>query len=363
MANPLSLTALRAWMAQNLVHFSFKTVNSQVAPGGVRLGPDQALDLPYVSVRTLMSEGRSVGLDYMGDGRNGAPFKQFQQGLGEVPRDKGGPLQPDPEILALSVDMEARGAAFGTKGVSPRLRQILVPTADGNYVALSPLGSSGLSEKVTAHVQARRDARKAFYEAGGIASKTAPWLIPRAARFSIGGSNPQNVGGRMRSMIPVVAQRFPTSDPQARRGWRLYHRGFEPRLPFVAVRAYATWLRVHKEARLTWSLAHQTEEKDALASIWRSLEAQAQEARRLLSQESETFAEVEDHALLGSVWNQGWLWGDRGLEWKEAVGLWLTDRLANFRLGVTDEGQPLRIGLSQDDARRIRRMIQTEQLA
>ena len=53
-----------------LVHFSSKTVNSNAALVGVRLSPDDALDAPYVSARTLMARGVSLSLDY---GKGGAP--------------------------------------------------------------------------------------------------------------------------------------------------------------------------------------------------------------------------------------------------------------------------------------------------
>ena len=53
-----------------LVHFSSKTVNSNAALVGVRLSPDDALDAPYVSARTLMARGVSLSLDYGGTRRH-----------------------------------------------------------------------------------------------------------------------------------------------------------------------------------------------------------------------------------------------------------------------------------------------------
>jgi hypothetical protein len=50
--------------AAKLVHFSGKTINSNVPACGVRLARDSALDLPLVGVRTLLADGVMVPLDY-----------------------------------------------------------------------------------------------------------------------------------------------------------------------------------------------------------------------------------------------------------------------------------------------------------
>ena len=49
---------------ESLVHFTAKVVNSNAIAAGVRLGPEDALDMPYVSLRTLLGSGLSFPLEY-----------------------------------------------------------------------------------------------------------------------------------------------------------------------------------------------------------------------------------------------------------------------------------------------------------
>ena len=46
------------------VHHSLKTINSNIEKGGIRLSHSQALDLPYISARTLLADHLLVPTDY-----------------------------------------------------------------------------------------------------------------------------------------------------------------------------------------------------------------------------------------------------------------------------------------------------------
>jgi hypothetical protein len=156
------------WMDENLFHFSCKTVNSNTAAGGVRLGADQALDLPYVSARTLLSEGRSIGLDYLVNaGSDATVFKRVRQSIGEIdPNDIDGPVFRQAVSEKYQV-LSGQHRERGLDSVSPRLRQLLIPVhGQARYVALTPLGSAGLCETVKAVSRQRQEERKAEIKVG-----------------------------------------------------------------------------------------------------------------------------------------------------------------------------------------------------
>ncbi|ETR24106.1 hypothetical protein RQ80_18765 [Acinetobacter baumannii] len=58
------------------VHFSLKTINSNIEKGGIRLSKQQALDLPYLSARTLLNEDFLIPTDYQANaGKTASIFK------------------------------------------------------------------------------------------------------------------------------------------------------------------------------------------------------------------------------------------------------------------------------------------------
>ena len=126
---------LYAQTAAELVTFSLKTVNSNAPAGGIRLGPEQALNLPYVSARTLLGAGETPALDYMANaGKTATAVKQMnqvQEGVATAPADEAA------RLLRTLADATAQGAQIGVDKVSLRARQLLLPRQDG-YVAVTP---------------------------------------------------------------------------------------------------------------------------------------------------------------------------------------------------------------------------------
>ena len=58
------------------VHFSLKTINSNIEKGGIRLSKKQALDFPYLSARTLLNEDFLIPTDYQANaGKTASIFK------------------------------------------------------------------------------------------------------------------------------------------------------------------------------------------------------------------------------------------------------------------------------------------------
>jgi hypothetical protein len=265
-------------VAKKLVHHSFKTVNSNITAGGVRLGPEAALPLPYVSARTLLAHGIELDLDYIANaGKTAKVVKQIRAVRRALPMAA---QASDTERAAITAAMTlARsGVEIGTDRVDLRMRQILVPCAD-SYVVLTPLTASGLgsvlfdkalglvtqhnadyaaeikaSKGATADTDAAvasspliEDGTQPHGSARDSASVTRRLVHKRRIRrayLGVGGSNPQNVGALVRALQRPLFVPGPVGQQGPRAAFALYHRGFE--LP--SLRELLMDLRRHRES-------------------------------------------------------------------------------------------------------------------
>lgn len=224
--------------ASRLVHFSAKTVNSNIPACGVRISKNKVLDLPLVGVRTLLGDNAGVPLDYTKNaGKTAKIVKQIRGAeRGEIPEG----IQPNQvqEIVKIAAQATATAYEEGTDWVSPRLRQVLLPKDDGSYVAASPLGAGGLSWLLKQKLQTLEEVRTAE-------KKPAAF---KQAFIGIGGSNAQNVGGLVRDMQRPLMFRAPTENPEIRRAFAIHYRGIDLRLPRKQMETYRTWFEAQLKA-------------------------------------------------------------------------------------------------------------------
>lgn len=205
------------------VHFSFKTINSNIEKGGLRLQTEQALDLPYVSARTLLADGIYLPTDYQANaGKTASLFKVVKAAaLNENPEEA------EPQTLAeiefvktLLPELKNTALVAGAQHIDVRMRQLLIPTENNQYLSLSPLTAAGLCHIINQQV----DAVKAEVDELGKAS-TLKKL--KTAVFGIGGANPQNVGSLVRAMQRPIVVDAPTINPNIRKALAIYYRGFD----------------------------------------------------------------------------------------------------------------------------------------
>jgi hypothetical protein len=225
-----------------LVHFSFKTVNSNIAAGGVRLGQADIMRLPYLSVRALLGGKHPLGLDYQKNTGNIATVAK-QIGMAkqnQAPADEGA------EILAMLAAATGEAASFGMESVSPRMRQLLLPRqpvpapgATSDYVAVSPVGCGGLNALVNTAVAAHNEQVKS-------AKGAVPLVRIKQANLPFGGANPQNVGSLVRAMQTPMFFSPPQENPEIRKALALHHKGAEPRLPVPLMQAWFDWFNLQK---------------------------------------------------------------------------------------------------------------------
>ncbi|AZM95354.1 MAG: hypothetical protein GYB28_18625 [Gammaproteobacteria bacterium] len=177
-----------------LVHFSTKTINSNAKAVGIRLSNTNARSQPYLCASSALASGHSLPLDYLTNSGPAATIaKQVEQILtGELPED----IDPNEVKCVKQLHREASQVAFetGMEKVSPRVRQLFLPCDGGDYVAITPITSSGLTaivhEQTRANLERWRESRDKQEP-----NPSQPGIRRlRTAYLGFGGDNAQNIG-------------------------------------------------------------------------------------------------------------------------------------------------------------------------
>ncbi len=221
------------------VHVSFKTTNSNIPAGGIRLSRSQALDLPYVSARTLLADGVDIPVDYQANSGPMATIFKAIKVVTILPETlEDGQQQQIDQIKAKLAALADVGFKAGTEQVNIRMRQILVPDPimqPKPYISLSPITATGLCYLINQAVDANNEALKAV----PVALK-ADYAFKRlfTAHVGIGGSNPQNVGSWVRDMQRPLLMSAPKYQNDLRAALRIFYKGFEWFLPYKLMLEY-----------------------------------------------------------------------------------------------------------------------------
>ncbi len=285
---------------ESLVHFTAKVVNSNAIPVGVRLGPDDALDMPYVSLRTLLGSGLSFPLDYAKGGAGKAGIvKQINWVLAEAPKAKDAGADEKKAIVEGIAAANASGYSIGTDFVDHRLRQLLIPkkNAPGGYVSMTPITASSICPLFFDHEQGLVP----LHNNAAREEPDGPRRKLRQAQFGIGGSNPQNVGSLVRSMQRPLMVSAPGASASTREAFALYHKGLSLDVhapgPFRdAVQMYAAFRDEALQAEpdeSTITLREREREEELVAAIGRAVLDMAAEAQELLAQHAHLLPEDE----------------------------------------------------------------------
>lgn len=218
---------------KRLVHLSGKSVNTNSWECGVRLARGARLDLPYVSVSTLGAE--RVGLDYTKNDTKNKTASISTQAVavfnGTVREQYHDVSEADEQMIRGLAHLCADAAYVGEPAVDMRLRQILIPVGPADdYVALTPLQSSGLSALLAERLRAEGGRRQ-------------------TAVLGIGGSKPYNagIGRQVRQMRPLVFD-APGADPVVRAAYAIYYKGIRLTPSRKALNNYAQWLQAQARA-------------------------------------------------------------------------------------------------------------------
>nr|WP_315276783.1 type I-F CRISPR-associated protein Csy1 [uncultured Acinetobacter sp.] len=204
------------------VHYSVKTVNSNIEKGGIRLAQSHALDLPYISARTLLADDFLVPTDYQANtGKTATLFKvvkaaQLDEELPEADEE----FKQNVALLKPHLNkIFEQPFTAGLDIIDIRMRQLLIPK-NNEYLSISPLSAAGLNLLINTEVDALKEQRKAK-------GKDTKLKNIKTAVFGIGGSNPQNVGSLVRSMQRPLVLDSPTQDPETRLAFQYFYKGFD----------------------------------------------------------------------------------------------------------------------------------------
>ncbi|WP_445116235.1 hypothetical protein [Acinetobacter sp. WZC-1] len=203
------------------VHFSFKTINSNIEKGGIRLSKKQALDLPYISARTLLNEDFLIPTDYQANaGKTASIFKVVKAAmLDDDISSEEVEFQHQVEQLKSSIHtVFDEPYQAGTEYIDIRMRQVLIPKKDGEYLSISPLTAAGVNYLINQEVDFINEVRK---------EKDSEFNRIQTAVFGIGGANPQNVGSLVRAMQRPVTLGSPQANEKTRQAFAVFYNGFK----------------------------------------------------------------------------------------------------------------------------------------
>lgn len=269
--------------AATLVHFSTKGVNSNAEAGGVRLGPDDGLSLPYVSARCLLARGVVLAADYTKNaGSTATLVKQIRM---VASGEHGETLEAAEAIQAAVAQAQAGHYETGTDTVSPRLRQLLLPKGGGEYLAITPLPAGGLSAIINERVRAyHEDINEAYKQAGDGPTDHIPRRL-RLATLGIGGTNPRNVGSLALEMQTALVFDAPAENPALRDAYRIHYQGIPIRLPYRAMLAWRRWrdrAEILNDGSLPTNLEAREQEQALLLDMAQAVLRSGTEAFQLL---------------------------------------------------------------------------------
>lgn len=356
------------------VHFSFKTTNSNASSGGVRVDVEDALNLPYLSARTLLAEGQRLELDYTGNAAVEARhFKHARQAL-EPLQDaetlaaqqhkaekqaqkaaKTGKTLPEKKTAGPTLSAEELAAVAQlfqeqTAGhfelhcnafIDPRMRQLLLPrkSKEGHteYLSISPLTAAGLCKQTTEQVEHTNERTQQAKEKAKSEHKPAQKPSTRRimqARNALVGSNPQNVGGLVRDMQSPIYCQAPVTALDTRMALAIHHRGPRLAIPQHRLQNYADFLRrINDEGVRITNADIRAKEIDLLTAMVDEVQAQARQARYLLEEHQHLFP-VDTTGTRPLFAPQvaavlvGWVLPEwRDASWKQQAAIWMKTQM------------------------------------
>lgn len=218
------------------VHFSFKTINSNIEKGGIRLNKQQALDLPYLSARTLLNENFLIPTDYQANaGKTASYFKVVKAAIlnDDISLEEAEFQQQVEQLKPYIQPIFNAPYQAGTEDIDIRMRQLLIPK-NGEYISISPLTAAGVNYLINQEVDTINIARK---------EKNSEFNGIQTAVFGIGGANPQNVGSLVRAMQRPITLSTPQASEKIRQALAIFYNGFTYRIlrkvKFVSARKNA----------------------------------------------------------------------------------------------------------------------------
>lgn len=262
---------------EQMVHQSFKTTNTNIDSGGVRVGIDQAVSLPYIGIRSLLSGQAPLRMDRIA-GANQAPiYGQIQKvDLNEIDVAD----LADVALIKALLDKARRTSAVFSKSLSPRIRQIFLPKENGDYLCITPLSAAGVSYLLKDAVTTHND--KFFTLLKDKDPEVEKIRFIPIAEIPIGGAKPFNAGDVIRPMTKPICIDAPSTSLSLKKLLALYYKGVERlNVPTALRREYIEW-RNGIEGHVASGVETREKHRELVARITRHFLLIAIDAKELL---------------------------------------------------------------------------------
>lgn len=288
------------------VHFSFKYINTN-ATGGVRLGDDEQMDLPYLSLRT--TGPALVELDYCQNNQLSRQTLSVASNMHDkVFRDA------PPDIVSAAREIMCAPRVHGEVNCDDlpvRLRQIIIQDESGEDIALSPLVCAGLYKLLLARLSVKIQAQYsgnmsestcsecATDQTHAIHKKSTIRYVKRGF-LNLGGSNPFNGGALIISMRQPLWFSAPVEKLPVRRAFALYYQGISLQVPVENLKEMRAWRQrvAHSSgAALACLQAGGTKQLSMLRDMVLPVIKRAKEARRILTEMQDVLPKQANSAL------------------------------------------------------------------
>lgn len=337
--------------AQEMVHFSAKTVNSNTTAFGIRLANDRKLDLPYVAASTI--DRTHLPMDYTKNiGKPSTAVKQINavrhNRLTEfdfVPVTDQQAIKACATTLATVYETEA--------GVGIRLRQIILQDANGNDIAATPLPCAGLSTLINARIQ-EEWGRENPVDEQGKPSKDNGFIRRKKAYLGVGGSNPQNVGLNVRAMQKPLLFSAPCmteqGSQQLRQALAIYHKGVTHpysrfKLNVHILSAFIVWRQQHSAKYFvsnSTNLDAREQESQFLINLTKDFMHQIAAIQQLLQNYLAKLPEKRMYSPTLPMLDQALLDSSlRDMQWQRDFAAWLHRRILNQSVWLDEKKQNL----------------------
>ncbi len=135
---------------RSLGHFTSKPTHTSAQAVGIVVNPKDRSIGPYLTAGMLQEHERSLWLDQAVNDNTGKTSFCLEVLNGDSTQADAATVSMVREVAS---ELFANGYEHGTHAIDPRLRQILLPVADGRYRAITPLTSMGLSAYLHSHWQ------------------------------------------------------------------------------------------------------------------------------------------------------------------------------------------------------------------
>ena len=337
--------------AQEMVHFSAKTVNSNTISFGIRLSADRKLDLPYVAASTI--DRTHLPMDYT---KNiGKPSTAVKQ-INAARHNRLTEFEPVPEMDQQAIKDCAATLAMAYEpeaAVGIRLRQIILQDANGNDIAATPLPCAGLSTLINARIQEESERENSADEKSK-RSKDNHFIRRKKGYLGVGGSNPQNVGLNVRAMQKPLLFKAPSiieaGSQQLRQALAIYYKGITHtssrfKLNTQLLSKFIVWRQQHLARYFIGNptnLYAREQESHFLIRLTQDFMYQIAAIQQLLQNNLAELPEQRMYSSALPMLDQALLDSSlRDMQWRRDFAAWLHRRILNQSVWVDEKKQNL----------------------